>query len=51
MLKERLSRDKQDGVSEITSNTSPYIGLEIFCNADGELEYQIHQNQIKNLSI
>ena len=36
------SRDKQDNVSEISLNTFYYLDLEFLCNADGELEYQVH---------
>ena len=37
------SRDKQYNVSEIASNTLPYLDLEFVWNADRELEYQFHQ--------
>ena len=45
------SKDKQDYVSEIVTNTFPYLDLEFLLNADEALEYQVHQNQINNLSI
>ena len=40
-----LSRDKQDNVSEISTNTFPYLDLDFFWNADRELEYQVHHKQ------
>ena len=43
MPNERMSRDKQDNVLEIASNTFPYLDLELLWNIDGELEYQVHQ--------
>ena len=44
-----LSRDKQDNVSEITSNTFPYLNLEFLWNADVELEYQAHRKPNQKL--
>ena len=43
------SRDKQDNVSEIASKTFPYLDLELIRNADGELEYQVHQKPNQKL--
>ena len=35
-------RDKEDNVSEIATNTFPYLNLEFLWNAYRELEYQVH---------
>ena len=43
------SRYKQDYVSEITTNTFPYLDLEFLWNADGELEYQVHRKPNQQL--
>ena len=43
------SRYKQDNVSKIASNTLHYLDLEFFWNADGELEYQVHQKPKQKL--
>ena len=45
------SKDKQDYVSEIATNTFPYLDLEFLWNADGALEFKYIGNQIKNISI
>ena len=37
------SKNKQDYVSEIATNTFPYLDLEFLWNADGVLEYQVHR--------
>ena len=44
-------RDKQYNVSKIASNTFPHLDIDFLYNVDRELEYQVHKNQIKNLSI
>ena len=43
------SRDKQHYVSEIATNTFPYLDLEFLWNADGELEYQVHRKPNQQL--
>ena len=43
------SRDKQENTSEIESNTFPYLNFEFLWNADGELEYQVHQKPYQKL--
>ena len=43
------SRDKQDYVSEIATNTFPYLDLEFLWNADEELEYQVHRKPNQQL--
>ena len=43
------SRDKQDYVLEIATNTFLYLDLEFLWNADGELEYQVHQKPNQQL--
>ena len=43
------SRDKQDNVSEIASNTFPYQDIEFFWNTQWELEYQVHQKPNQKL--
>ena len=44
-----LSRDKQDYILEIATNTFPYLDLEFLWNTDGELEYQVHQKPNQQL--
>ena len=44
-----LPRDKQDYVSEIATNTVPYLDLEFLWNADGESEYKVHQKSNQQL--
>ena len=41
--------DKQDNVSEIASNTFPYLDLEFLWNVDGELQYQVYQKSNQKL--
>ena len=43
------SRDEQDYVLEIASNTFPYLNLEFLWNADGELKYQVLQKSNQKL--
>ena len=43
------SRDKQDYVSEIATNTFPSLDFEFLWNADRELEYQVHRKQNQQL--
>ena len=43
------SIDKQDYLSEIATNTFPYLDLEFLWNADGEKEYQVHQKPNQQL--
>ena len=43
------SKDKQDYVSEIATNTFPYLDLEFLWNADGALEYQVHRKPNQQL--
>ena len=43
------SRYKQDYVSEIATNTFPYLDLEFLWNADGKLEYQVHRKTNQQL--
>ena len=45
----RPSRDKQNNTSKMASNTFPYLDLEFLWNADGELEYQVHQKPSQEL--
>ena len=45
-----LSIDKKDNVSEIASNTFPYLDLEFLWNADRELEYQVDRKQNQQLN-
>ena len=51
MPNESPPRNKHDYVLDITTNTFLYLDLEFVWNADGALEYQVHRNQINNLSI
>ena len=44
-----LSRDKQYYVSEIATNTFPYLDLEVLWSADSELEYQVHRKPNQQL--
>ena len=44
-----LSRYKQYNVSEIASNTFPYLNFEFLWNAEGELEYQVYQKSNQKL--
>ena len=44
-----LSRYKQYNVSEIASNTFPYLNFEFLWNAEGELEYQVYRKSNQKL--
>ena len=45
-----LSRDKQDNISGIASNTFPYIDIEFLWNTDRELRYQVHRKPNQKLT-
>ena len=43
------SRKKQDKLSEIATNSFPYLDLEFFWNADIEMEFQVNQKTNQKL--
>ena len=42
-------RKKQDNISDIATNTFPYLNLEFFWNADRELEFQVYRKTKQKL--
>ena len=43
------SRNKQYNILETATNTFPYLYLEFIWNANGDLEYQVHQKPNQQL--
>ena len=49
MTNASLYRDQQYKVSEIASNTFPYLDIELLWKADRELKYQVHRKPNQKL--